>query len=147
MSNGPGDPAATGKYAVPTIQRLMETGKPIFGICLGHQLLGLTYGGRTVKMPFGHRGGNQPVKEMATGRVLITSQNHGFAVEGSEAEVAGAPDLEVTHVNLNDSTVEGLRHRALPVFGVQYHPEAAAGPHDANYLFDQFVELMQQRKH
>ena len=144
LSNGPGDPAAI-PYAPGNIRRIADAGVPMFGICLGHQLLGLTFGGRTVKMPFGHRGGNQPVKEMATGRVLITSQNHGFAVEGSEAEVAGAPDLEVTHVNLNDSTVEGLRHRALPVFGVQYHPEAAPGPHDARGHFAEFLRAVRSR--
>jgi carbamoyl-phosphate synthase small subunit len=144
LSNGPGDPAAI-PYAPGNIRRIADAGVPVFGICLGHQLLGITYGGRTVKMPFGHRGGNQPVKEMATGRVLITSQNHGFAVEGNEAEVAGAPDLQVTHVNLNDHTVEGLRHRALPVFGVQYHPEAAPGPHDARGHFAEFLRAVRAR--
>jgi carbamoyl-phosphate synthase small subunit len=118
----------------------------MFGICLGHQLLGLTFGAKTVKMPYGHRGGNHPVREIETGRILITSQNHGFAVEGSEQGIPGAPELEVTHVNLNDQTVEGLRHRELPVFAVQYHPEAAPGPHDARPLFEQFMETVRKRR-
>jgi len=141
LSNGPGDPAAI-PYATGTIQALVEGGVPIFGICLGHQLLGLTFGGRTVKMPYGHRGGNHPVREEATGRVLITAQNHGFAVEGKGNEVVGAPELAVTHVNLNDGTVEGLRHRTRPVFGVQYHPEAAPGPHDARGHFEEFLRAV-----
>lgn len=141
LSNGPGDPAAIG-YAQETIRGLTGAGIPTFGICLGHQLLGLTFGGTTAKMPYGHRGGNHPVKEVETGRVLITSQNHGFAVEGDESAVAGASDLEVTHVNLNDGTIEGLRHRSLPVFGVQYHPEAAPGPHDARPLFQEFLSAL-----
>jgi carbamoyl-phosphate synthase small subunit len=141
FSNGPGDPAAV-SYAPATIQAIGASGTPVFGICLGHQLIGLTYGGSTKKMPFGHRGGNHPVKELATGRVLITAQNHGFAVEGDEQQVPGAPDLEVTHVNLNDGTVEGLRHRTLPIFAVQYHPEAAPGPHDARPLFKQFINAV-----
>lgn len=141
FSNGPGDPAAVA-YAPNAIRTIGESGVPIFGICLGHQLIGLSYGASTVKLPFGHRGGNQPVKELATGRVLITSQNHGFAVQGSEAEIPGAPELEVTHVNLNDGTVEGLRHRTLPIFSVQYHPEAAPGPHDARPLFKQFINAV-----
>lgn len=144
LSNGPGDPAAIG-YAQGNIRKIAESGTPIFGICLGHQLLGLTFGGETAKMPYGHRGGNHPVKEVSTGRVLITSQNHGFAVKGSEAGVEGAASLEVTHVNLNDGSVEGLRHRELPVFGVQYHPEAAPGPHDARPLFAEFLEAVDQR--
>jgi carbamoyl-phosphate synthase small subunit len=114
----------------------------MFGICLGHQLLGLAFGGSTTKMPYGHRGGNHPVKDLADGRVLITTQNHGFAVAGGKDGVPGAPDLEVTHLNLNDGTVEGLRHRTLPIFGVQYHPEAAPGPHDAYPHFAQFVRSM-----
>ena len=141
LSNGPGDPAAVG-YAIESIRELAGSGLPTFGICLGNQLLGLAFGGRTVKLPYGHRGGNHPVKELSTGRVLITSQNHGFAVEGTTAGIPGAPDLEVTHLNLNDGTVEGLRHKALPVFAVQYHPEASPGPHDAYPHFREFMELM-----
>ena len=139
LSNGPGDPDAIA-YAPDTIRTIGDAGMPIFGICLGHQLLGLTYGASTVKMPYGHRGGNHPVREIASGRILITSQNHGFAVQGTETEIPGAPDLAVTHVNLNDGTVEGLRHRELPIFAVQYHPEAAPGPHDARPLFGQFMD-------
>ena len=145
LSNGPGDPAAVA-YAPDTIRMIAAAQIPIFGICLGHQLIGLSFGGRTEKMPFGHRGGNQPVKDLATGGVLITSQNHGFAVAGSASGVDGAPDLEVTHVNLNDGTVEGLRHRLLPIFAVQFHPEAAPGPHDAVPLFDQFVAALKSRR-
>jgi carbamoyl-phosphate synthase small subunit len=141
LSNGPGDPDAVA-YAPGIIRALTSQGIPTFGICLGHQLLGLTFGGSTVKMPYGHRGGNHPVKEVETGRVLITSQNHGFAVEGDDRSVKGAGELEVTHVNLNDGTIEGLRHRDLPVFGVQYHPEAAPGPHDARPLFQEFLSAL-----
>jgi len=144
LSNGPGDPAAVG-YALDTIRSLTASGVPTFGICLGHQLLGLAFGGRTTKMPYGHRGGNHPVKDLRDERVLITTQNHGFAVEGSAEGVTGAPELEVTHLNLNDGTVEGLRHRSLPVFAVQYHPEASPGPHDAYPHFDEFVRLIRAR--
>ncbi len=138
LSNGPGDPAAVG-YACEMIRTVAATGLPIFGICLGHQLVGLAFGGKTVKLPYGHRGGNHPVKELASGRVLITTQNHGFAVDGGISGVPGAPDLEVTHLNLNDGTVEGLRHTSLPVFAVQYHPEAAPGPHDGYPHFGEFL--------
>jgi len=143
LANGPGDPDAI-PYAQQTIKTLANSGSPIFGICLGHQLLGLTFGGQTVKMPFGHRGGNHPVKEVTTGKVLITSQNHGFAVQGNEQGIPGAPALEVTHVNLNDGTVEGIRHKELPIFAVQYHPEAAPGPHDARPLFNQFLDSLRR---
>ena len=145
LSNGPGDPEAV-SYAPGIIRSIAESGMPMFGICLGHQLLALTFGGRTEKMPFGHRGGNQPVKDLATGKVLITAQNHGFAVAGSELGVDGSTELAVTHVNLNDHTVEGLRHRTLPIFAVQYHPEAAPGPHDAVPLFDQFMSALASRR-
>ena len=141
LSNGPGDPAAV-RYATPIIRELTGAGIPTFRICLGHQLLGLAYGGRTVKLPYGHRGGNHPVKDLVTGRVLITSQNHGFAVEGAASGVPGAEDLEVTHLNLNDGTVEGVRHKRLPVFAVQYHPEASPGPHDAYPHFAEFLALI-----
>ena len=137
VSNGPGDPAAL-DYAVRPLQGVL--GKvPIFGICLGHQLLGRAIGAETFKLKFGHRGGNQPVKNLDTGRVEITSQNHGFAVERKSLEAKGGV---VTHLNLNDNTVEGFRHRSLPVFSVQYHPEASPGPHDAAYLFDAFIDMM-----
>jgi carbamoyl-phosphate synthase small subunit len=141
LSNGPGDPAAVG-YVLPEIRSLAAAGLPIFGICLGHQLLGLAFGGRTEKLPYGHRGGNHPVRDLADGHVLITSQNHGFAVTGSSKEVPGAKELEVTHLNLNDGTVEGLRHREAPIFAVQYHPEASPGPHDARGHFRQFVQAL-----
>ncbi len=138
LSNGPGDPEAV-TYAPAAVREIASKGVPVFGICLGHQILGLTFGGKTYKLPYGHRGGNHPVKDLATGKVLITSQNHGFAVQGTESGIAGAPDLQVTNVNLNDGSIEGFRHRTLPVFGVQYHPEAAPGPHDAQGLFDDFM--------
>lgn len=137
LSNGPGDPEPL-EYAVETIRQLLGK-KPIFGICLGLQLLGLACGGKTFKLRFGHRGANQPVMNKATGRVEITSQNHGFALDTDSL-----PDcVEVTHTNLNDNTVEGIRHKEFPAFGVQYHPEASAGPHDSHYLFSQFVRMMQ----
>ena len=141
LSNGPGDPAAV-QYVLPEIRSIAATGTPVFGICLGHQLIGLAFGGRTEKLPYGHRGGNHPVRDLAEGHILITSQNHGFAVTGSSKDVPGAKQLEVTHLNLNDDTVEGIRHRELPVFGVQYHPEAAPGPHDARAHFRQFVQAL-----
>jgi carbamoyl-phosphate synthase small subunit len=137
LSNGPGDPAAL-DYALKPIQDLLQK-LPIFGICLGHQLLGRAIGAETFKLKFGHRGGNQPVKNLDTGRVEITSQNHGFAVERESLEAKGGI---VTHLNLNDGTVEGFRHSTLPIFSVQYHPEASPGPHDADYLFDAFVDMM-----
>jgi len=140
LSNGPGDPAALTRI-IPEVQALI--GKvPIFGICLGHQLLGLALGGTTFKLKFGHRGANQPVKELATGRVDITSQNHGFCVD-----IASLPpdEVELTHVNLDDGTLEGFRHRKLPLFAVQYHPEASPGPHDASHLFERFVKMMSDR--
>ena len=145
LSNGPGDPAAI-DYVIPEIRSLCDSGLPTFGICLGHQLLGIAYDGKTVKLPYGHRGGNHPVKDLATGRVLITSQNHGFAVQGEESGVPGAPGLEVTHLNLNDGTVEGIRHKELPMFAVQYHPEASPGPHDAYPHFQEFLAAMAARR-
>jgi carbamoyl-phosphate synthase small subunit len=141
LSNGPGDPAAVG-YAITTLRDLADGRVPIFGICLGHQLLGLALGGETVKLPYGHRGGNHPVRDLETGQVLITSQNHGFAVRGDTGGVPGASGLEVTHLNLNDGTVEGVKHREYPVFAVQYHPEASPGPHDAQGHFQQFLQAL-----
>ncbi|MEO1223919.1 MAG: glutamine-hydrolyzing carbamoyl-phosphate synthase small subunit [Pseudomonadota bacterium] len=138
LANGPGDPAATGAYAVPTIRALLETGKPLFGICLGHQLLTLALGGRTEKMDQGHRGANHPVKDLTTGKVEITSQNHGFKVVTESLPET----VEATHVSLFDGTNEGIRLKDRPVFSVQYHPEASPGPHDSHYLFLRFVSLM-----
>jgi carbamoyl-phosphate synthase small subunit len=138
LSNGPGDPAAV-DYALGNLRDLAGGGLPTFGICLGHQLIGLAFGGSTAKLPYGHRGGNHPVRDLRTGQVLITTQNHGFAVVGDADGVPGAAGLEVTHLNLNDGTIEGVRHRELPLFAVQYHPEAAPGPHDA---FPHFAEFM-----
>lgn len=144
LSNGPGDPAAV-EYAPAIIRELAASGTPIFGICLGHQLISLAFGGQTTKLGYGHRGGNHPVKELRSGKVLITTQNHGFAVEGGPDGVPGAESLEVTHVNLNDGTVEGVRHREYPVFAVQYHPEAAPGPHDAFPHFGEFLDAIRAR--
>ena len=141
LSNGPGDPAAVA-YAVRTIRDLADGSIPMFGICLGHQLLGLALGGTTLKLPYGHRGGNHPVRDLETGQVLITSQNHGFAVRGEADGVPGANALQVTHLNLNDGTVEGVRHREYPIFAVQYHPEASPGPHDAQGHFRQFLQAL-----
>jgi carbamoyl-phosphate synthase small subunit len=138
LSNGPGDPAAVG-YALQSIRELSGAGLPTFGICLGHQLVALAYGGNTAKLPYGHRGGNHPVRDIRNDQVLITTQNHGFAVVGNEDGVPGAPALAVTHLNLNDGTIEGIRHRELPLFAVQYHPEAAPGPHDALPHFAEFM--------
>jgi carbamoyl-phosphate synthase small subunit len=140
LSNGPGDPAALG-YAVQTVRDLLQTGLPMFGICLGHQILGQAFGGKTFKLKFGHRGGNQPVKDLRSGRVEITSQNHGFAVDAASLP----SDVEVDRINLNDQTVEGLRHKSKPVFCVQYHPEASPGPHDSTPLFAEFRELVLKR--
>ncbi|HTK28371.1 MAG TPA: glutamine-hydrolyzing carbamoyl-phosphate synthase small subunit [Vicinamibacterales bacterium] len=140
LSNGPGDPAPL-SYAIDNARALVDADVPVFGICLGNQILGLAMGGRTFKLKFGHRGANHPVKKLETGRVEITSQNHGFAVDPSSLPA----DVEVTHVNLYDGTVEGLKHKTRPVFCVQYHPEASPGPHDADYLFDDFIKLIESR--
>ncbi len=138
LSNGPGDPAAC-KEIIAQLKKLLAAQLPIFGICLGHQLLSLALGASTYKLKFGHRGGNQPVKDLLTGKIEITCQNHGFAVDASSLPA----DLELTHINLNDNSVEGFRHKTLPVFCVQYHPEANPGPHDSNYLFERFFTLIE----
>lgn len=137
LSNGPGDPEPV-TYAIETIKKLLGR-KPIFGICLGHQLVGLALGGKTYKLKFGHHGGNQPVKNLVTGKVEITVQNHGFAVDPNSLKDSA---VQITHLNLNDQTCEGFRHKSLPVFSVQYHPEASPGPHDARYLFQEFIQTM-----
>ncbi len=139
LSNGPGDPAAL-PHVVENVRAIVEHGTPLFGICLGHQVLGLALGARTFKLKFGHRGSNHPVKQLETGRIEITSQNHGFAVDPGTLP----PDVMVTHVNLYDGTLEGFRHRHKPVFSVQYHPEASPGPHDADYLFGLFTDAMER---
>jgi carbamoyl-phosphate synthase small subunit len=142
LANGPGDPAATGEYAVPAIAAILAAGKPVFGICLGHQMLALALGARTGKMGHGHHGANHPVKDLATGRVEITSQNHGFVVLKDSL-----PDgVEMTHQSLFDGSLEGLRVRGKPIFSVQYHPEASPGPHDSHYLFERFIGMMEQKQ-
>ena len=146
LSNGPGDPAAV-SYAIDAIRGFIahnQSGRylPVFGICLGHQLTGLALGGKTYKLKFGHRGANHPVKDLTTGKVEVTTQNHGFAVD---IDSLAGKDVELTHINLNDNTLEGLRHKKLPIFSVQYHPEAFPGPHDAQYLFDRFIGLMEKK--
>jgi carbamoyl-phosphate synthase small subunit len=139
LSNGPGDPAALG-HIVNEVKQLVDSGVPIFGICLGHQILGQAFGGKTFKLKFGHRGANQPVKDLETGKVEITSQNHGFAVDPKSLPA----DVEVNRVNLNDQTVEGMRHKKKPIYCVQYHPEASPGPHDSTVLFDEFRKLIER---
>lgn len=142
LSNGPGDPAATGEYAVPTIQKVIESGKPVFGICLGHQLLGLALGGKTTKMHQGHHGANHPVKDLTTGKVEITSMNHGFAVDRDSL-----PEGVVeTHISLFDNSNAGLAVEGKPIFSVQYHPEASPGPHDSHYLFTRFLNMVREQK-
>ena len=140
LSNGPGDPSAL-PYAAQAVRDVVASGIPTFGICLGHQILGLALGGKTFKLKFGHRGGNQPVKDLETGKVEITSQNHGFAVDANSLP----SDIFVNRINLNDQTVEGMRHKTKPIFCVQYHPEAAPGPHDSTPLFEKFRGLVQKR--
>jgi carbamoyl-phosphate synthase small subunit len=141
LSNGPGDPDAV-KYAIQNIKQLLGK-KPIFGICLGHQLLALALGGKTYKLKFGHRGGNHPVKNLKTNAIEITSQNHGFAVDWKSMDQS---EVELTHINLNDQTVEGFEHKKIPAFCVQYHPEASPGPHDSDYLFSKFIQMMEKQK-
>lgn len=141
VSNGPGDPDAV-EGAVERLRALDGAGLPIFGICLGHQLVARAFGGRSFKLPYGHRGGNHPVRDLESGAIEITSQNHGFAVEEDDGSVAGAPELRVTHRNLNDGTIEGLAHRERPIFAVQYHPESAPGPHDSRHLFARFRDAL-----
>ncbi|MFT5696733.1 MAG: carbamoyl-phosphate synthase small subunit, partial [Myxococcota bacterium] len=143
LSNGPGDPAAV--QGVQATVRELVRAKPTFGICLGHQILGLALGGTTRKLKFGHHGGNQPGQDLSTGKVAICAENHGYAVEADSLRAAGEP-VEITHINLNDGTVEGLAHRELPLFSVQYHPEASPGPHDAGYLFDRFRNMVERVK-
>jgi carbamoyl-phosphate synthase small subunit len=138
LSNGPGDPEGV-PYAIETARELIGK-KPIFGICLGHQILGLAQGGRTYKLKFGHRGGNHPVKDLTTGKVSITAQNHGFCVDINSLR---EEEIEITHINLNDQTLEGMRHRGLPIISIQFHPEASPGPHDAHYIFEDFIEMME----
>ncbi len=142
LSNGPGDPAATGEYAVPAIREVLASGTPTFGICLGHQMLGIALGGKTVKMHQGHHGANHPVKDLTTGKVEITSMNHGFAVDTETM----SDEVEQTHVSLFDGSNCGIRHKTLPVFSVQYHPEASPGPRDSRYLFERFVAMIDERK-
>jgi carbamoyl-phosphate synthase small subunit len=141
LSNGPGDPAAV-TYVITTVRQLLGR-FPMFGICLGQQMLGLALGGRTFKLKFGHHGGNQPVKDLKSGKVSISVQNHGFCVD---IDSLSRKEVEITHINLNDKTLEGIRHRKLPVFSVQFHPEAGPGPHDCTYMFDEFVAMMKKRK-
>lgn len=141
LSNGPGDPSSM-KKVVAEIKKLTEQNVPMFGICLGHQILGQVFGGATYKLKFGHRGGNQPIMDLTTGKVEITAHNHGFAVDAKSLP----ENIEITHVNLNDQTVAGLQHKTLPIFSVQYHPESAPGPHDSEYLFKRFIELMENSK-
>ena len=142
LSNGPGDPAATAAYAGPQIAKLIDQNMPVFGICIGHQLMALALGAKTHKMDRGHRGANHPVKDLATGKIEITSQNHGFVVDPDSLPAA----LEVSHISLFDQSVEGLRHTSKPAFCVQYHPESSPGPHDSRYLFERFTDLMEKTR-